>query len=392
MRKFHVAVAYAILAGAISGCANFKDTNDNSGRRKLSQEDIDNIERNDTTGTVSAAREAAENLLAEAKAQAAKIVADAKKLSAPEKASIRVKFENLARKESKAKVESIIEAARKNAAAKIVEANKKAAKIIADAKKNAAKITTDAENSANKSQAIVKKAKIEAEKIIADAENASKKGNAIIAAAQTKAADIVAKAKLTAKKIESALLDQASKSAADIIKKSQADALKIKSAAEKVAKDADVYAAKKKSDADIYLKKKMAEADKAAEDFQKQISKGEAGKISKADNPAMADNILSEILKGMSSGSYELFTKHFTKDLKKKITLKAFRMMIERLKQKTGEYESRQFLGTVRKGPWVVYLWKAKYAKIKNSDLILRLVLGELDGTQQVFAFDVSNL
>jgi exonuclease VII large subunit len=200
-------------------------------------------------------------------------------------------------------------------------------------------------------------------------------------------------------------LKQASKAAEDIIRKSWADVKKMKQEANKVLelsktlaekkrKEADLYAANKKSDADIYLKNKMAEADKAATDFQKQMKKNGAATLTdaKGAKPAMADKILSEILNGMAAGDYQSFTKNFTKELKKNITEKNFRIMTERLKEKIGGYVSRQYMGTVRKGPWTVYLWKAKYEKAKNNDLILRLVLGNLDGKLQVFGFDVSNI
>jgi hypothetical protein len=167
-----------------------------------------------------------------------------------------------------------------------------------------------------------------------------------------------------------------------------------KSHADKLRKEADLYAAKKKSDADIYLTKKMSEADKAAAEFQKQMKKKDAGVVitAEGETPAMADKMLSGVLAGMANGDYVLFTTNFTKELKRNLTEKNFKMMNAQLKEKIGVYKSREYLGSIKKGPLTVYLWKAKYAKAENNDLILRLALGKLDGKLSVFAFDVSNL
>jgi len=399
-------VLFAALAAlfAISGCSTSNSSS--VGESELAgttpvapmPADIDVIERNDTTGTVTAAREAANNLITNAKAAAAKIIADAKKLAAPEQAAIRAEFSAKVAKESKERVKELLDAALKAADAKLAAAERKSAKIISEAKKKAdaqlAKIISDALESTKKSREAVVKAKGQADKIIADAKNASKKGAAIIAKAKIKAAAIIAKSKKTLEKIEKTLLTHASKSVGDILRKSLKDAAKMKSDAKKILDLAKIYSEKRKSDADIYLKNKMDEADKSAAEFQRQVEKREGVAIAadKDAKPAMADNILSGVMKGMKSGDYAAFSKNFTKDLKKNITEKNFRIMSERLKGQIGECVSRQYLGSVRKGDWIVYLWKAKYEKSKNNDLVLRLALGKYNGKLQVVVFEISNL
>lgn len=417
-------VSFAAIAASlfISGCAMFNSSNVGESESAAGTQitpvpsNIDVIERNDTTGTVSAAREAAENLIANAKADAARIIANANRLSAPEKAAICASFEAKVQKDSSSRVAAILDDAKKSSAAKVAKANAQAKKMVVDAKKKAddiiakakaeaVKIIAGTKNPSKKADAIIAKAQNQATKKLTDLKKATAKADADIVKAKSKAAKILADAKSAAKKAEQAILKQASKSAEDIIRKSWTDAGKMKTEAKKVLelsktyaskakKDADLYVGKKKSDADIYLTKKMSEADKAAADFQKQMKKKDAGAVvtAEGETPAMANNILSGVLKGMSSRDYAVFTKNFTKDLKKNLTEKNFKIMNARLKEKIGAYKSRKYLGSIKKGPLTVYLWKAKYAKAANNDLILRLALGELDGKLYVFAFDVSNL
>ena len=422
LKRFCVSFATIAVSLSIFGCSMFNSSNMGESESTATTQltpvpaDIDVIERNDTTGTVTAAREAAANLIANAKADAARIIANAKMLSAPEQAAIRASFSADVQKDSKLRVAALLAAAKKQSDAKVAKANAQAAKTIADAKKKAddivakakakaTKIIAGTKNASKKADAIIAKAQNQATKKLADSKKATKKAGVGIEKAKSKAAKIVADANSAAKKAELAILAQATKSAEDIIRKSWTDAGKMKSEAKKVLelsktyvikakKDADLYVGKKKSDADIYLTKKMGEADKAAADFQKQMKKKDAGtlKVTEGETPAMANKMLSGVLSGMASGDYAAFTKNFTKDLKKNLTEKNFKLMNAQLKEKIGVYKSREYLGSIKKGPLTVYLWKAKYAKADNNDLVLRLALGKLDDKLSVFAFDVSNL
>lgn len=106
---------------------------------------------------------------------------------------------------------------------------------------------------------------------------------------------------------------------------------------------------------------------------------------------SIANKILDRTMKGIKENSYGDFSYRFNADLKKRITKKAFEKMCSNLSASIGEYESREYLGTLQKGPLNIYLWKGKFSKAKNNDLVIRLTLGKLDEAVQVFAFEISN-
>ena len=333
---------------------------DNS-KKELTQEDIDIIETQDTTGVVSAAREAADKLISDAKQEA----------------------------------EAIRQSAEKIMDAKTYEAEKKAEEIIAEAKKKAT-----SEKSAIVKQYLMDQkevAKKTAVKILTDAH---KKAAEIIAAAKKQAAETKAqadkyaatvgkKAKKEYNKITAQMIANAKKSVADMTKQGGIDADKIRAESKKLFAEAQEYVSKQKKAADDYLSKKIKEAD--AEIVKAKAKMGKDMSSEKDAKPMLADSILTKILKGMKNDDYKEFTAQFTSDLKKNFTEKKFKALNAELKKTLGEYKKRSYLGSLEKGPMRMYLWKATFENAKKNDLVIRLTLGELDGKEQVFGFDISN-
>jgi vacuolar-type H+-ATPase subunit H len=323
----------------------------NGDQPEVITEDIEVIAQEDTTGRVSAAEEAADKLIADAKREAA----------------------------------SIKQAADKIMATKTYEAEKKAEEIIAS-------MTSKVKDQKAKTVKLyLQEKKAEAEK----------KADEIIAAAKKKAAAIKAEAQKSAEsfkektkheydKITKQILENSRKAAADLTAKGSKEALKIRDASKKLFKEAKAYTDKQKKAAEEYLQKKMKEADLAMAKISEKIKKNKD--LEKGAKPALADKMLVNIMRGMRDDNYKDFTENFTRDLKTNFTEKKFKALNAQLKGKIGDYKKRYYLGSLQKGPLRVYLWKGIFSNAKNNDLVIRLTIGELDGKDQVYAFDISNL
>ena len=330
--------------------------------KQLTPQDIDIIEQNDTTGRVSAAREAAAKLISDAKQEAKAIRQAAEKVM------------DVKSYEAEKKAEEIIAAAKTKAASQkgelvkqyLIEqkkvAEKKAAEIMAAAEKKASEIIAEAKK---QSAEIIKKA-------------------------DKYASTVGGKAKKEYDKIAAQMVKNAKRSVADMTKQGGIDAEKIRAESKKLLNEAKTYTAKQKKAAEEYLAKKMKEADAEIAKIRAKMAKNEDSE--KDAKPVLADSILTEILKGMKEDNYSEFTNKFTTDLKTNFTEKKFKALNAQLKSKIGEYKNRIYLGSLQKGPLRVYLWKAVFTNAKQNDLVIRLTLGNLDDKEQVFAFDISNL
>jgi len=291
-------------------------------KKELTPADIKVIEENDVTGTVSAAREAAN-----------KLISDAKSVYA----------------------------------VKEKEANANAAKIIAKAKMEAAKTAAE-------------EAKKERKRIRAE----------VLAQARKKADAIIAKAKKDADTIRSKTLESARRAAADITKKAGKNATDI------VAKAAKLRGEAQKK-ADEYLKRKMVEADKQLAKAVKESAKAggaahDGKKKGYVATAIVANKILDGILKGLGDKDYDVYTKDFTKEHKSNISQKDFERQASALNKKVGVCEKRTYLGRLMKGPVTLYIWKGRFSKAKNNELVIEVALMELDGKVQVFAFNIAPL
>ena len=336
-----------------SGCRNGKKTEDSNlsdnNQPEIITEDIEVIAKNDTSGRVNAAKEAATKLIADAKAEAARIKKEADGIMA----------------------------------VKSQEAEKKAEELFASMKANMKKDQA----------AAVKKYLLEKK---TEAEDGTKK---MLDSAKTKASELKAsafeyanklkeKGKNESDKIANQVIQNARKSAADITSKANNEALKIKKRSSELFEAAKTFTDKKKKEAEAYVKQKLDEADKAVAKIKIKLKEEGEDKA----KPVLANSILDKIIEGMKDEDYDDFTQNFTADLKGNFTKKRFQALNKQLKGKIGDYQKRTYLGTLTKGPLTVYLWKSQFSNAKNNDLVIRLTLGELDGKEQVFAFDISNL
>ena len=345
MKTMKFSAVFAIFALIFSnGCLSFTfekevkepTINKEPEKAELVVENIEVIEQQDTTGRVSAAKEAAAKLITDAKQRAKDLTRDA---------------------------ENIYDIKKHEA-----EAN--AEKIIAEAKKQAEK----------ERKAIL-------------AKKAPKKA---VAVKKVKAVPVkkTKKACVKGEKVARKVIFNAKKSAADITKASYKHMEKAKKDADNLISKANNYAKATRKKADEYLTKKMAEADKAVADFTKKMEKDMKGSATpKSEEEIKAQRIVKRLLDSIPKNDYETFSKDFTVDLKKRFTKEKFLQTNKTLDEKLGKVSKLTYLGFIKKGPLTVYMWKANFAKTKKeNEMMVRLTLGELDKRLQIFAFDIAIL
>ena len=106
----------------------------------------------------------------------------------------------------------------------------------------------------------------------------------------------------------------------------------------------------------------------------------------------VANKILDGILKGLEEKDYDAYTRDFTKEHKANISKKDFERQASALDEKVGVCEKRTYLGRLMKGPVTLYIWKGRFSKAKNNELVIEVALMELDGKARVFAFNIAPL
>ena len=400
MKKKNLTMACAVFAlitanGCLTTTTEQKvaepSLNSKTNNPELIVDDIEVIEMEDTTGRVTAAREASRKLILDAKQKAKDLTRQAENV--------------YSLKNDKAEQN----------AAKIVRAAKlKADKITKDAQAKADKAMKDAKKtSLSKNRAIAKKNKkqiLDASKKIAakDKDKALAEMKATLAKKEAKIAkDLANKEAKLAKdlskkesniaKVAKKVINNAKKTAAILTKASAKKAKELEKAGAVLLSKAKAYAATSKKEADNYLTKKMKEADKAVSDFSKKLEEknAKAAKenkiIPKSATEKTATVILNKLLKAIPTNNYKEFSADFTPDLKTRFSKEKFIETNKVLNEKLGECTNKTYLGYILKGPLTIYIWKGNFKKLpKTNELVIRMTLGELDKKLQVFAFDIS--
>ncbi|MBN1864232.1 MAG: DUF3887 domain-containing protein [Victivallales bacterium] len=310
---------------------------------ELTYEQIRVIERDDVSGRVTAAREAANKLINDARQRVKDLTRDAETVYAVKE------------REAQANADKILEDARKQAAEekrtilkdaladKAAAADEQVAALIEEAKKDIASLKKD------------KLAKMD---------------------------EVVQHEKARGEQIAAGIIGNARKSAADIVAH----------ASGKLA-DAEKKSGEKIKEADGYLEKKIAEAGKELQkieaEHREKLGKGLAHN---PEEEKIAKQMITSIIKAIETNDYDSFSKDFSDDLKERFTKEKFLATNKNLEEKLGKFGDIHYLGTLRKGLLTVYMWKASFPKTEESEMVIRLTLGEFDGKTQVFAFDIAML
>jgi hypothetical protein len=118
-------------------------------------------------------------------------------------------------------------------------------------------------------------------------------------------------------------------------------------------------------------------------------SAGTASQLSDNEKVAISEKYLDELLASVKTNDFNLYFTNFTKEHKDKISQSDFKQRNNLLMEQCGEYQSREFMGVLKKQIFDVYLWKARFSKLPNDDILLRMFVMEDEGALKVYAFNV---
>ena len=85
---------------------------------------------------------------------------------------------------------------------------------------------------------------------------------------------------------------------------------------------------------------------------------------------AIAEPALDSILMGLKTGNYAEYSKDFDDTLKEAVPEDQFVKVKDQIDGTLGSCESKTYLGYLQKGPTTVILWKGKFSKSKDDQLI----------------------
>ncbi len=99
--------------------------------------------------------------------------------------------------------------------------------------------------------------------------------------------------------------------------------------------------------------------------------------------PEYADQIAESILLAINEDDYAKFSEHFDEDMKKALPEDVFRQTYPGIKERIGNYVSKEFLEVEAEGPYTIVLYKARFTK-EPADVKVRVVFREIEGKAYV--------
>jgi len=127
------------------------------------------------------------------------------------------------------------------------------------------------------------------------------------------------------------------------------------------------------------------EKNSEGETWQKPISEG----MTEEQKLAFAEESLDELINAVKEDDFKKYFRRFIRDSKDLIKESDFKSRNNKFREQCGEYVSREFIGVLKKQLFDVYLWKARYGKLPNDDILLKLFIVEEDGKLGIYAFNV---
>ena len=106
-----------------------------------------------------------------------------------------------------------------------------------------------------------------------------------------------------------------------------------------------------------------------------------AGSIGSTDREvrAIADPLLDNILDAMKKKNYDQYSRGFDDTMREAVTEAVFLKSIRQLQSHFGTYQSRTYLGFLKKGEMTAVLWKAVFDETPD-DVLIRLVVSKRAG------------
>ncbi|MHB9139114.1 MAG: hypothetical protein ACYC4Q_06905 [Victivallaceae bacterium] len=131
----------------------------------------------------------------------------------------------------------------------------------------------------------------------------------------------------------------------------------------------------------------------------KSTEKTKLGEFGVNENDALkvAQAYANDILNGIKTNDYQLFSKNFQADSKEKITEKNFKAIVKDMTEKVGTIQKWTYVAVLNKTPLKSFVWKASFQKeIKDKDnkpvsvdteMLFQLLLGKTDTGYVILSF-----
>ncbi|HPN84796.1 MAG TPA: DUF3887 domain-containing protein [Victivallales bacterium] len=111
--------------------------------------------------------------------------------------------------------------------------------------------------------------------------------------------------------------------------------------------------------------------------------------LSDAEKLVILEGYLDNLIKSVKDDDYKSYFKDFSKDHKDLIKEKDFKERNKIFREQCGDYDSREFIGVLKKQLFNVYLWKAKYSKLPKDEILFRMFVVEEENQLSVYAFNI---
>ena len=131
----------------------------------------------------------------------------------------------------------------------------------------------------------------------------------------------------------------------------------------------------------------------------KSTEKTKLGEFDPNDNEALkvAKTFADDILNGVKTDNYQLFSKDLSPEMREKMTEKNFKAMTKEMKDRVGTLQTWTYLTVLDKTPLKAFVWKASFQKeIKDkenkpvkldTDMLFQLVIGKTDKGYVILLF-----
>ena len=91
--------------------------------------------------------------------------------------------------------------------------------------------------------------------------------------------------------------------------------------------------------------------------------------------------VLEEIIRGISEGDYNLYSRNFSQAMKSAHTREIFLELQKNLQKNLGKFQSMEYIGFLNQSNNLIVIFKARFGKEKD-DVEIRLVLEDRDHPQ----------
>jgi hypothetical protein len=110
---------------------------------------------------------------------------------------------------------------------------------------------------------------------------------------------------------------------------------------------------------------------------------GQKTKLNEAEVKAYSDTILENILMAANKDDYASYSKDFSDKMKAAITESNFKQQNKLIKDKIGNYESKEFVKTQANGEYTVVIYKGKYVS-EPKDVMITITFKNGDEAHKV--------